>query len=202
MRQNYFSSNVINKLICSWFSLEHQQNQRTKWLCIYVKCTPTLTNNGPRFSYVWFSLGLSICICVLKYFAPKVNTEVVHFWWALIGRTYKRSILFHLTQLKNDSSVNWFDTLFQSQLTVVQSQLTVVAASTVSFSTFRKLRQLQHFWCTTAIFQITLPSQSQFLVTWNMMHENQSQIGYSLLMYFIKNLNNALKFANTSTKNY
>ena len=46
---------------------------------------------------------------------------MVHFWWALIGRTYKRSILFHLTQLKHDSSVNWFDALFQSQLIVVHA---------------------------------------------------------------------------------
>ena len=55
---------------------------------------------------------------------------------------------------KKDSCVKWFVSLFQSQNIFV-------TASTVFFPAFRKMRQSQSFWRTAAIFQFTLPSQSQ-----------------------------------------
>ena len=96
---------------------------------VFTLSIDSLIKKDPFFLLVQSSvqLGLSSCICTLKYFAPKFNTKMVQFWQALIDRTYKRSILFHLAQLKHDICVNWFDALFQSQLTVV-------TASTVSFS--------------------------------------------------------------------
>ena len=73
----------------------------------YTVLLSDMQDSTPIFSFIsYISVQLSSCICALKYFAPKFNAEVVHFWRALIGRIYMRSILLHLMQLKHDSSVN------------------------------------------------------------------------------------------------
>ena len=136
-------------------------------------------------SKVSVQLGLSSCICALKCFAPKFNTEVVHFWRALIGRIYKRSILFHLTQLKHDSSVNWFDALFHTQFPVM-------TASTISVFGFPKNKTASKFLTHNSDFLIY--TTVTITVSCDMKHDARKSITrvHWLLFYKYRLMSRAL----------
>ena len=73
---------------------------------------------------------------------------------AIIRRLFKERyhIIMKLTQLKHDSRTNKFEALWDSSR---QLQLSY-------FPAFQKIRQLQNFWRTTAIFQFILLSHCTF----------------------------------------